>query len=107
MKEYKDRPTCAKFNAGTPVSAKEFHNGAEDFYLDVVDPMINKEQATEYPDFWGNVWAKRNKPLEELSPDQERLKRPTELKNGVTRFIQVPTDELISALREFEKRVYE
>lgn len=88
MKEYMERPTCVKFNSAIPVSAKEFHNGSEDFYLDVVDPMIRSEQATEYPDFWGTVWTKRNNPIvPSLTFDQEHLKEIRPLKSGVTKII--------------------
>lgn len=83
MLEYRDRPTCVKFNSAIPVSAKEFHNGAEDFYFDVVDPMIIAEKATEYPDFFGNVWSKRNVPLYELTPEQAHLLRPSEVKTAL------------------------
>ena len=38
---------------------------------------------------------------------EERLKRPVELKNGKTRIINIPTEELIPMLRESESRVYE
>lgn len=77
MKPYSERPICQKFNAGIPVSSQEFKNGGLDFYFDVVDPMIVAEKATEFPDFWGNVWSKRNTPLFELSPEQEHLLRDT------------------------------
>lgn len=71
------REIITRFNQGIPVSANEFKNGGLDFYLDVVDPMINQEKAVEYPDFFGNVWARRVNPIIDLTPEQEHLIRPT------------------------------
>lgn len=70
------REVIGKFNAGIPVSAKEFKDNPE-FYLDVVDPMINQEQAVEYPDFFGNVWSRRINPIVEMTPEEIHLLRPT------------------------------
>lgn len=83
-----ERPQIDKFNAAIPITGKELRDGANDFYFDVVDPMIRKEDATKYPDMWGNVWHKRNHPVPpELTPEQIHLNRVIELKSGITRCI--------------------
>lgn len=71
----KERETIKRFNAGEPISASEFNRGSLDFFSDVVYPLVLKEQAGRQPDFTGEVWYTRAKPLHGKNPE-EHLCRP-------------------------------
>lgn len=81
------REIIRRFQTGETVSASEFNNGGLDFFSDVVWPMALKEEATRQLGFDQDIYYTRTHPIEDLTPEQERLNRPVELKNGITRTI--------------------
>lgn len=68
-----------RFLSGEKIPATDFCNkeGLE-LYGNVVHFLWRKDQSTQEPDFWGEVWHQKVEPVVILDPGQERLLRPTQ-----------------------------
>ena len=77
MKEFS--PIEKRYLSGEKLPAADLANpqGLE-LYGNVVHFLWRKDQSTQEPDFWGEVWHQKVSPVVILEPEQERLLRPTQ-----------------------------
>lgn len=87
MKPLEERPQYINYMTGQQMPAHDFNNGGLDIFANYVWPDVMREHATRQLDFEGEIWYQKTRPIEIKTSEQQRLCRPTELKNGVSQTI--------------------
>ena len=107
MKELSERSQYVDYMSGKQMSASEFNEGALDIFSKYVWEDVKREHCGRQLDLEGEVWYTKSRPVKVKTPQQERLSEVRPLKNGITRVVKLPIEELVPMLRDFERRMNE